>query len=157
MAKENNTLSLPPAPVWRRFAAILYDSFLVLSLLFLVGFINLAIQLRLYGQDQLRQMTENGDSLGGPFFYTTILLTVFSFFAFFWTRRGQTLGMQVWRVRVLNDDGSKISMKQSFLRFITAIPALFLFGLGVIWSLWDSKKLSWQDRLSGSRTVFLAK
>lgn len=144
--------SMMPAPLWRRLAAMLYDCFLVLSLSFLVGFINLGLQMKIYGSQQLKQMTENGHSLGGPIFYVTLLLTIFSFFSFFWTRKGQTLGMQAWRLKILSESGEKITMRQALLRFLVAIPSLLIGLLGVLWMLWDKEKKSWQDHASRSRT-----
>ncbi|WBA86206.1 hypothetical protein [Endozoicomonas sp. GU-1] len=59
--------NLTPAPVWRRAAAMLYDSLLILALLFMAGFINLFIQIQIFGDEQLKTMTEEGYQLGGPF------------------------------------------------------------------------------------------
>ena len=152
---EIKTDVLVPAPVWRRLAAMVYDTFLVLSIAFLVGFINLGIQLSLYGADQLKAWTDSGESLGGPVFYSTLFLVIFGFFAFFWTRRGQTLGMQAWRLYILNETGDNISMKQALIRFLVAVPALLSGCLGVIWVWWDRDSKSWQDHASGSRTYLL--
>lgn len=153
MQKQQNVMQ--PAPLWRRLAAMLYDSFLVISLSFLVGSINLAIQMKIYGPDQLKNMTDGGDSLGGPIFYLALLLTIFSFFSFFWTRRGQTLGMQAWRLHILNENGQTISMKQALIRFIVAVPSLLIGFLGVIWVLWDGNRKSWQDYASRSATFHI--
>ncbi|KEQ12119.1 RDD family protein [Endozoicomonas numazuensis] len=146
-----------PAPVWRRLAAIIYDSFLVLAIMFLVGFINLGIQMKVYGAEELKAMTDSGQSIGGPFFYAALFLSIFSFFAFFWSRRGQTLGMQAWKIRVLDQQGGFISIGQCLIRVLTAIPSLALCGLGVFWCLWDRESLSWQDRLSSSKTLYIPK
>lgn len=154
MLEPEKTTTLIPAPLWRRLAAMIYDCCLIISLCFLVGFINLGIQMRIYGPGQLRQMTESGQSLGGPIFYLALLLTVFSFFAYFWTRRGQTLGMQAWRLKVLSETGEPISIKQSLLRFIVAIPSILLGFAGLWWVLRDRRKKSWQDYASGSATYY---
>ena len=154
MLESDKTPTMIPAPLWRRLAAILYDCFLIISLCFLVGFINLGIQMWRYGPDQLKQMTESGQPLGGPFFYLTLLVTIFSFFAFFWTRKGQTPGMQAWKLKILNEAGEPISMKQSLLRFMVALPSIFLGLVGLWWILRDRRKKSWQDYASGSGTYY---
>lgn len=146
-----------PAPVWRRLAAMIYDSFLVLAIMFLVGFINLGVQMKVYGAKELKAMTESGQSIGGPIFYAALFLSIFSFFAFFWSRRGQTLGMQAWNIQIVDREGGYISIGQCLIRTLTAIPALMLCGLGVFWCLWDREHLSWQDRLSRSRTLYIPK
>ena len=151
---NNNAI---PAPLWRRLAAIAYDSFLVLAIMFLVGFINLGIQIYIYGEEQLKVMTEAGHSIGGIFFYLTLFLFIFSFFAYCWTRRGQTLGMQAWNLTIVNNDGKMISMKQSLIRWVTAIPAISLGCIGLLWCLIDREKRTWQDIISGSKTLHLVK
>ena len=152
---------LTPAPIWRRLAAILYDSLLVLALMFLIGFINLCIQLQIYGKEQLKIMTEQGNTIGGPVFYAVLLVTIYGFFGFFWTRSGQTLGMQAWRIQIVRktSDSEKqmITPWQSVVRFLIAIPALLLLGLGLFWAFFDNEKRSWQDRASSSQVILLPK
>ncbi len=152
---------LTPAPIWRRLAAMLYDSFLVLALMFLAGFINLVIQAQIYGSEQLKTMTEQGYNIGGPVFYGVLLVTVYGFFGFFWTRSGQTLGMQAWRIQIIrqssNNDKQLITPTQSVVRFLVAIPALLLAGLGLFWAFIDPEKRSWQDMASLSRVILLQK
>ncbi|WP_263078710.1 RDD family protein [Endozoicomonas sp. Mp262] len=145
--------SFIPAPLWRRLAAILYDMFLVIALLFAVGFINLGIQMIIYGEAELRQMTSQGSSLDGPVFYIALLLTMFVFFTYCWTKKGQTLGMQAWKIKIINNNGQFITFRQSLLRFIIAIPSLLLIGIGIFWMKADPDKKSWQDRLSRSITI----
>ena len=149
---QKQQITMKPAPLWRRLAAMLYDSFLVISLCFLVGFLNLGILMKIYGSDQLKQMTDNGESLDSPAFYAALFLTVFSFFGYFWIRKGQTLGMQAWRLHILNENGNKLSAKQVLVRFIVAIPSVLAGCIGVIWVLWDKNKKSWQDYASRSGT-----
>ncbi|WP_062269807.1 RDD family protein [Endozoicomonas arenosclerae] len=146
-----------PAPLWRRLAAIMYDSFLVLAIMFLVGFINLGIQMKVNGAEKLKAMTDSGQSIGGPFFYAALFLSIFSFFAFFWSRRGQTLGMQAWNLRIVDQEGGYISIGQCLVRTLTAIPAFLLCGLGLFWCLLDKEQRSWQDLLSRSRTLHIPK
>ncbi|MBO9482440.1 MULTISPECIES: RDD family protein [Gammaproteobacteria] len=149
--------NLTPAPVWRRAAAMLYDSLLILALLFMAGFINLFIQIQIFGNEQLKTMTEEGYQLGGPFFYAALLVIIYGFFGFFWTRSGQTLGMQAWRIKVVSSNNHLISPWQSVIRFLIAIPALSLAGIGLLWALIDHQRRSWQDLASSSRVILLEK
>ena len=100
-------------------------------------------------------MTGHGHSLGSPPFYAVLFITIYGFFGLCWTRSGQTLGMQAWRVCVLNKYHQPISPRQSLIRFIVAIPSLCLFGLGVFWMWFDKDHRSWQDKASSSVTVLL--
>ena len=62
------------------------------------------------------------------FLYQLYLLAVgYGFFAGFWLRDGQTL-----------------------IRYLAAILSWACLGLGFWWSLFDSEKKTWHDRLSGT-------
>lgn len=146
-----------PAPLWRRAAAMLYDSLLILALLLMAGFLNLFIQFQIVGGQQLKTMTEQGYNPGGPFFYAALLVLIYGFFGFFWTRSGQTPGMQAWRIKVVGNNQQLITPKQSIIRFFIAIPSLALAGSGLLWALFDPQKRSWQDLGSSSRVILLNK
>ena len=93
----------------------------------------------------------------------------FTFYAWFWTHGGQTLGMKVWNLYLVDQNGKFVSWQRSAARYLSAIISwgllagmLFLadvdrwylaIGLGFIWSLFNRNKLSWHDALSGSQIV----
>lgn len=140
----------------RRFAAMFYDFWLVLACLFVVTALLIALQ----------QLTHSGPeasnqiALSGPWKLPTFIIAVLfsaSFFAYFWVKNGQTLGMQTWRVRVQNLDGSNLSFRQAYLRFSVAIFSLGFFGLGYLWVIADKNHQSLHDKLSKSQLVLLAK
>lgn len=146
--------ALPPAPLWRRLAAMFYDSFLVLAIWMLVDF----LLLWAFGIEQARTIEGEAVVLD-PVFQTLLLaalaLSAFGFFALFWTKSGQTLGMQAWKIRVQRPDGGTIDLRQSLIRFLTAPPSLALLGLGYLIMYLDPRGRSLPDRLSGSEVVML--
>lgn len=140
------------APLWRRLAAMLYDSLLVFAIWIMVGFAVMSA----FGIEEARSIEGQAvvlDTLVKNTLFAAMLLSAFLFFGFFWTHSGQTLGMQAWRIRVLNEDGQSISWKQAAIRFATAPLSLLLLGLGYWWSLVDSGGRSVPDLLSRSRIV----
>jgi uncharacterized RDD family membrane protein YckC len=141
----------------RRLAAMLYDTLLSIALLMVVTFAYLMVLKLIYGETQLKAMSEAGALTGDPLLSTLLLFSLFGFFAKFWTHNGQTLGMQVWGVRVQNADGSAIDLWQALLRFLLAIISFLCVGLGFWWVLLDKQKRSWHDIYSGSCTVQLPK
>ncbi|HLD67998.1 MAG TPA: RDD family protein [Pseudomonas sp.] len=147
----------PAAGLARRLAAIFYDFLLSVALLLVIAFAYKLALMGLYGEAQLRQWTDAGALDGDPLLSTLLLLGLFGFFAKFWTHTGQTLGMQVWNIRVQNADGSAISLWQALLRFLVAMASWLCLGLGFLWSLWDKDKRSWHDIYSDSRIVQLPK
>lgn len=82
------------------------------------------------GWDRYEQMAEAGELSGDPGLTFVLFLVLYLFFAYFWTRIGQTLGMQVWRVRIENLDGTSVSWTQALIRYVTAAIIVFLSILG---------------------------
>lgn len=135
--------NLQPASLPKRLAAMLYDSLIVVALWMFVGAIGVALN--------------HGEAAQGPFFKSAIFLVTFLFFTGFWTRNGQTLGMQAWRVRIQTPKGYSISWMQALIRFFMAAVSLACFGLGYWWVLIDKQQRSWHDRYSDTQVVSLPK
>lgn len=150
--------TFPPASLPRRLAAMFYDTLLTLALVMVVTLIYQQVILRLiYGSEELLAIAESGGLDIDPVLSTLLLFTVFGFFAKFWTHNGQTLGMQVWGVRIQNSDGSAIDLWQALLRFLLAIVSWLCLGLGYLWMLVDKQKRTWHDIYSESQVVHLPK
>jgi len=74
------------------------------------------------------------------------------FFVFFWAKSGQTLGMKAWRLRLQNQNGTRISKLTGIKRLIPT-----LLGLGNLTVIFDRKnKLSLQDRMTNTEVVVLS-
>lgn len=147
----------PPAGLMRRFAAMFYDFLLCTALLMVVTLIYQQGLLRLiYGGEQLMALSQAGALDRDPLLASLLLISLFGFFAYFWIRNGQTLGMQVWGLRVQNADGSAISLWQALLRFMVAIASWLCLGLGFFWVLKKGRN-SWHDLYSESQVVQLPK
>ncbi len=138
---------LPHCGLLRRLAAILYDSLLLVALLFITSAIHLAISGA--GEDA----STAPDLIRSIF----VVLSAFGFFAWFWLHGGQTLGMRAWRIRLQSRGGGPITPWQALLRFLVAIVSWLAFGLGFLWSLFDKEKLTWHDRYSMSELVVIPK
>ena len=88
----------------------------------------------------------------GPLLQSFLLLETYAFFAFFWLRRRETLGMLAWRLQVHpNAPSTPLSLTQVTLRFVGAILGIAALGLGYLWILFDPHKRSWSDLLSDTR------
>jgi uncharacterized RDD family membrane protein YckC len=137
----------PPksASLWRRLAALLYDSLLLLA----IWFIATASLLPLTGGEAI--------DANNPFLTTYLLFISFFFYGWFWRHGGQTLGMRSWQLQLQNLREGRVSWLQCLLRVIVALPAGLLFGLGYVWMLFDKRKLTWHDRYSETRIVQLDK
>lgn len=147
----------PPAGLGRRMAAICYDALLCFALLMVTTFIYKLAWMGFVGEARLRQLSESGALDADPLLSSILLITLFGFFARFWTHSGQTLGMQVWGIRVQNPDGTAISLWQALLRFVVAVASWLCAGLGFFWSLFDKQKRCWHDLYSETQLVRVPK
>jgi len=143
------------APLWRRLAAMLYDSLLVIAIWIIVGFIVLSA----FGIDAARSV--DGELIVlAPLYKNTLfaamLLSSFLFFGWFWTNSGQILGMQAWRIKVQNQDGSALRWKQVLWRCLTAPPGMLVLGLGYLCMLLDPQQRTLPDYASGSVVIKVA-
>lgn len=135
-----------PAGLLRRLAALFYDFLLLVALLMMgVGVIVAILEalhsasLVSYGTYQDVSDLLSNHPLWSPIF-TLYLLGIWSgFFIGFW-KKGQTLGMRAWQIRIQNTDGTNINTKQAMIRFITS-----LFGLGNLFVIMTRPKRSLQD------------
>jgi uncharacterized RDD family membrane protein YckC len=146
-----------PAPLIRRLTAMLYDSLIVIALMMITTGIYKVIQASILGADKLRELTESGKMDTDPLLSSILFIVLYLFFAYFWTRTGQTLGMQVWHIRVQSQSGVSISWSQALLRFMMAWVSILAFGLGYLWVLIDKKKRSWHDIFSMTEVVRIPK
>ncbi len=141
---EQDRLTLPNAGMGRRIAALIYDSFLILAIWMLSSIAILAA-------------TDLGESLGGPLYQGFLYLELMAFYVYFWTFKGQTLGMQVWRLAVIQSSGGTLNRRQAILRFLAATPAMGCLGLGLFWILVNPERAALHDLLTGTRVVQLPK
>ena len=123
---HNADVLLPPATGLKRGLAITYDTMICIAVVLVVAWIDLMITGQLTGWDKYEQMAEAGQIKGGPGLRFILFLVLYLFFGYFWTRMGQTLGMQVWRVRIQNLDGVSVSWSQALRRYVTAAAVVFL-------------------------------
>ena len=132
-----------PAPLFKRLAAMLYDSLLIAALWMMIGAIGVALN--------------GGEEVGGPLLSSALFLATFLFFMLFWTRSGQTLGMLAWKIRIQTPEGQAISGLQALLRFFCAGASAACLGAGYWSMLFNKTQLTWHDRYSDSRVVEMPK
>ncbi len=157
------------AGVLRRLAAASYDGLLLLAVLMIVTAL---VHLRTHGE----AITY---SSAGPvaYLYRALLaFVVYVYFATSWTRRGQTLGMKAWHIRLETLAGAAPGWGRVALRLAVAAPLYLLAIAGTLLlmtrqggvvllaalatplvanSVWHAARGTGtlQDRLSGTRIV----
>jgi uncharacterized RDD family membrane protein YckC len=134
----------PPAGLLYRLAALLYDTLLLLAVLFIATALLLPLT--------------HGEAMapGNPFYSSYLLFVSFFFFGWFWMHGGQTLGMRAWRLQLRRIDGGPLTWWHVLLRFLSAIPSWALLGVGFWWMLVDKRRLALHDRISETCIVRLS-
>lgn len=169
---HNADVLLPPATGLKRSLAIIYDALISIAVLLIATWIYTLITGQLTGWEKYEQMAAAGQIRGSRGLTFTLFVVLYLFFGYFWTQTGQTLGMQVWRVRIQNLDGVSVSWSQALRRYVTAAVIIFLallagFYLGAISLLFSIPAigalfvpingLSLTDRISDSIVVGVEK
>lgn len=148
----------PRAGFWRRFASLIYDSLVVISLSMLTAILYFAAIQSLIALGFIPQTEDPAAFIqDSPLLYgiRSVLFVGVNivFFAYFWTKSGQTIGMRAWCLKVQTRDGELISWPQAVIRSVTA-----LLGLGNLVVLVDFKnKRALQDYISKTEVVALTK
>ncbi|WP_422541995.1 RDD family protein [Psychrobacter urativorans] len=169
------------AKPFERVIAIVYDGMLILALLFLVGTVLTVIGTLL----TMQTGTDSAQAQSLPTWYQnfimtpSFILTLVGFYGLFWRRGGQTLGMQTWRLKTVNNTGHLLTWGQSFKRILAAclmpllcgiigsliggsravllLSAFFGLMFNYLFCLFNSRGLAVQDMISNTITLKMPK
>jgi uncharacterized RDD family membrane protein YckC len=141
---------LPAAGLARRLAALVYDGLLLLALMFIAT----ACFLPFTGGEAI---TWERFPLAWLLHKLVLAGVIVGFYGIFWTRRGATLGMASWRLRVERRDGALLTWRDTLARVGAAVLSCLALGLGWVWCVVDRDGRTWHDILSRTRVVVVPK
>ncbi len=147
----------PPTGIFRRLFAAGYDLLLLLAALMVTTLLYLGAHILISGEPAAHQQAEEGAYVGDPLLPLIVLVVTVAFYTWFWTKKGQSLGMQAWRIRLQQPDGRTITGRQALIRLAVAQASWLCAGLGFFWQLWDRQARTWHDIASGTQLVTLPK
>ncbi len=130
---------------FRLFAACVYELLLLIALWFVSAWIFIALF---------------GDATHA---YKRLFLQIFlwlvtgAYFVWCWSKSGQTLAAQTWKIKLVNQAGATLSVKESIIRYMLASLSALVFGFGFIWILVDKNKLYLHDRLLKTHFISVSK
>lgn len=108
---DSNAAVAPTPTLRRRFICLIYETLLVLGLLLVAG---------LLFSEARSELLEGNERI----VFQCYLLTVLgSYFCWYWSRSGQTLPMQTWRIALVGLDGNPPSCRRAVIRFLLATLA----------------------------------
>jgi len=147
MMSTSETNLSPSLP--RRLTAMLYDALLVVALIAVVNAIALGIVVRVTAGEQ--------QVLHPQLVQLLSAVSVIGFFSVFWLHGGQTLGMQAWRIKLVDFQGRPPTAGKALLRCLGAFLSATCLGLGYLWCLVDHNNRYWHDYLSRTQLILLPK
>lgn len=161
--------ALPPlvAPgLARRLASLFYEAFLALAIAMATAFVFSVLT-------QMRHALSGRHALA-----VVIALVLGAYFTWCW-RKGRTLPMQAWRIRIVDRHGRRLTRGRAWLRYalcsVWVLPPIVLFsqqrvadwkpvtavlfGWALLWgllSLLHPQRQFWHDAWAGTRLVDLS-
>lgn len=149
----------------RRFACMMYEGVLLFGVVFLAG----------YAFDTLTQ--SHDAMMFRPLRQFILFLAIGVYFVLSWYRRGQTLPMKTWNVKLADASGQRPAVGRLIMRYLLLwpIPLLCMLAIYVvsrssgyiaadllmvftpfslfIWTWFDPQKQFLHDRLLGTRLI----
>ena len=151
-SNASDTPIAAPAPLWRRFAAMLYDVFPLVGLWFLAALLwNLASGAHYNVAHP--DYAQHGGMLSQALLQLWLLVVTGAYFLISWTRVGATIGMRAWKVRLVREDGARIDVRTAVLRFVLALLSLALLGGGFWYARFDPQRRTLHDRICATRML----
>ena len=95
------------------------------------------------------------DFIFGPATYSIVSVSfVIFYYLFFWTIAGQTIGKAIMGIRIVSQDGHKLKLTQSIVRYIGYFISTIAFGMGFLSILIDDHRLAWHDKLAKTCVLY---
>ena len=81
------------------------------------------------------------------------LILCFSYFTLFHFVSGQTPGKMLCHLRVADESGKPLCLRQAFLRSAAGVLSFLVLGAGYWVIFFDPRAKGWNDRLAGTRVL----
>jgi uncharacterized RDD family membrane protein YckC len=91
--------------------------------------------------------TQGNAVLNSYLYQIYLILIVFLYYAWFWKKYNQTLGMKIWKVKIYSRCSLDISYLQSFVRIIIALIGGHLLLIFYSESLQDKLSKTYLERI----------
>ena len=143
------------ASLARRFAAIVFDGFIVAIATLLVvaaGDALTPLNEAILSNDELALSAAISQfqsdtivvNLVVSAIYNVVLMKVFN---------GQTLGKMIFKLRVVKKNGRRITILDALLRNVVGYTISQILLLGYLWALLDKDKQAWHDKMAGTVVI----
>jgi uncharacterized RDD family membrane protein YckC len=138
--------AVPYAGLGSRAAALAVDAVAV-HLIFLLGCAMVGLVVSLTGRDLSGTV---GEVLAAAGWFALVV----AYFTVFWTAVGQTPGMNLMRLRLVDASGNPPGLTRSLLRLVGALVAVSFVFIGYLPVLVDDRRRALQDFLAGTVVIY---
>ncbi len=87
-----------------------------------------------------------------PLFQLYLAVLTGVYFTWQW-RRGGTLAMKTWRLKLVTRAGASLTWAHAVKRYLYALAGMLALGAGFLWALLDREGLFLHDRLAGTKII----
>jgi len=82
------------------------------------------------------------------------LLAALAYFMIFYVNYdGATPGKKLMAIKLVRDDGSKVTYPVVFIRYLATFVSAITLGVGYLWMLWDKKNQTIHDKLANTVVI----
>lgn len=167
--QNTDLTTLPNASFARRITAGIYDGFLLFAVGFFYTVILTIIADSMGYQPTGLSLQESGDTMTlssnetyqpvihGILYQMGLFLSMSAFYLGFWRSRSATLGMQTWRLKIIDLHGYRPSWNQLIIRVFAGTASLLFFGIGFFYSIIDKQNRTLHDIASNTRIIVTPK
>ena len=129
-----------PAGLGRRLGAMLYDGLLLVGI-WATG-VALIVLIR-------------GESTSPWASQALAVAVYFSFFGYFWSKQGQSLGMLAWKIKVVTPEGKIPDIRAIGVRLAVALASFGALGAGYFWLWTNENRQTWHGLASQTLVVHI--
>ena len=87
-------------------------------------------------------------------FLLMIPFIIGSYFVFFWSLTGRTIGKWFMGLKIVGREGNTLSIGQAFWRFVGYGISAIVFWVGYLWVIVDDERQAWHDHMARTWVIY---
>lgn len=104
--------------------------------------------------DSLDELQQVQSSTSSTMTSLVALLAGLAYYMIFYVNYdGATPGKRLMAIKVVKEDGAKLTYPVVFIRFLGTFVSAFMIGIGYLWVLWDKRKQAIHDKLASTVVI----
>lgn len=140
---------------WKRFLAVIIDSGILFGITIVFqSMFNSGSIISFFEANSLEQFEKISKSSNSNLSGLISLIVGLFYYIIFWVNYdGATPGKRLLAIKIIKEDGTKVSYATAIIRYLGNLVSGFVFGLGYLWVVLDKKKQSWHDKIANTYVI----